>query len=249
MSIIAGLEQDVLVAAICADVDAMLLDSLDVSRGSEAATGSGLIFPLKGQSRRVSEQEVRFLFAHAVEAAAAHGKLHYAVEVPTEKTYHFSGQGERRASTDLALYLAPDLERPLLNVEFKAHGRSTNRSVHTAVRKDIAKLLAEPCDGLWYHLLGSANGATLEGLTAVLDGALVDLRDGGLSGYTAAPALAKRLYFHICVLERRLALHCCIDVHPGGRGAMLTVPACSVKQGALAVDDAGAWHVQWGATG
>jgi hypothetical protein len=116
----------------------MLLDSLDVSRGSEAATGSGLIFPLKGQSRRVSEQEVRFLFAHAVEAAAAHGKLHYAVEVPTEKTYHFSGQGERRASTDLALYLAPDLERPLLNVEFKAHGRSTNRSVHTAVRKDIA---------------------------------------------------------------------------------------------------------------
>ena len=239
-----GVEQDEFIAAICEDVDVMLMASHDLSHGRVASAGSRLLFPMKRGARRVSEQEVRFLFAHAIEAVAEPGELYYAVEVPTEKKYHFSSDGVRSASTDLSLYRASDLDHPCLNVEFKAKGRSANRLVDRVVRKDIAKLLAEPCDGLWYHLLKNANSATVRSLVELFNEALVELAGGRLADFTSAPVQAKRITFHICVLEQRLSLHCAIDVAPDGSGAALTVPTCSVQQGALSIDEAGAWRVQ-----
>jgi hypothetical protein len=240
-----GIDIDTLVTKLCSRVDTTLYASDGVSRRGAVPDGSHLIFPVKRGARRVSEQEVRFLFAHALEAIDAPGEaLFYAVEVPTEKKYCFSGEGERSASTDLALYGTGDLVHPCLNVEFKAKGRSANRLVDTVVRKDIAKLLAEPCDGLWYHLLKSANSATLRSLVELFNDALADLVDGGLARYTRAPLQPKRLHFHVCVLERQLALHCAMSVAPDGSGAALTVPISSVRQGALVIDEAGAWHVR-----
>jgi hypothetical protein len=230
---------------LCGDVDALLFASHDLSRGLGVAPGSRLLFPVKRGLRRVSEQEVRFLFAHAFEAAELPGEeLYYAVEVPTEMKYSFSGEGARSASTDLSLYLSSDLSHPCLNIEFKAKGRSANRLVDKVVRKDIAKLLAEPCDGLWYHLLKNANRATVANLVTLLNEALADLVGGGLARYTDAPVRPKQLGFHICVLEQRLALHCSVEVTGEGEAVTLSVPSCSTRRGVVAIEDAGEWLVR-----
>lgn len=93
-----------------------------------------LVFPLKSNDderdrRRISEQEIRFLFVRVIDNAKDFDG-YYAVEVPTVRKYRFKDiqpivTGENKmdgycsASIDVCLYNSK-LERTNL-IEFKAH--------------------------------------------------------------------------------------------------------------------------------
>ena len=131
-----------------------------------------LIFPKKRRDNkvRVSEQEARFIFASII---SADGMYRYAVEVPTQLRYSdFStdprvyvknnSKKGRSGAIDLSLFNEEDLfnkddkMNPTINVEFK-EGNCDIKNI----KKDILKLVAEPSDGLLFHLLESMNKGTL----------------------------------------------------------------------------------------
>lgn len=124
-----------------------------------------LIFPQYGKKEevRISEQESRVLFCQEVEAYDK--EIFYSVETPTEKKYRFgkklddikiddSGQS---ALSDMSLFELEDKKlKRKVNIEFKSHNVE---EAHIA--KDILKLIAEPCSGLFFHTLESVNSGTL----------------------------------------------------------------------------------------
>ena len=128
---------------------------------------SSLVFPsyrsstALEQPARISEAEARVLYCMAL----ANRRLPFAVEVPTTQKYKFSGETEMSARTDLVVYDSPsgasaELVRALA-IEFKAHNPQVE-----SIRKDLEKLLREPYDGLWFHLLQNVDSRTIPVLMA-----------------------------------------------------------------------------------
>jgi hypothetical protein len=120
---------------------------------------TGLIFPkYSNLDIRISEQEARFAFYSEVEKM---GEYKISVETPTNKKYkNFStrpieGDDGRSAELDMALYKADDSKTRILNIEFKAKNPKI-----TTIEKDFLKLIKEPGDGLFFHLLQSSNSGT-----------------------------------------------------------------------------------------
>jgi hypothetical protein len=111
-----------------------------------------LVFPEKGKELRISEQELRFVIVN-LHGLFNHLKLDYAIEVPTDLKYSFSGKGSRSGSTDLSFYSG---STKVLNVEFKA-----NVQPQKNFDKDIEKLFNENVHGAWCHLLLNEDSGTL----------------------------------------------------------------------------------------
>lgn len=210
---------------LCRRTDKVLWGSYRFALGAAGAPWPRVMFPQKGQVRRVGEQEARFAFVTALLAESSSEPWAFAAEVPTRLSYRFAhrGTGEKaqKALTDLALYHHGH-DEPALAVEFKSGGRSGRSEIDESIRKDVAKILAEQPDALWFHVVRSANSATLSGLLRTLDEAISRLSSPArLSAYLAAGKTveprAKQIAFHVCVLnpEMSASIHRVLDYVPG----------------------------------
>lgn len=183
---------------LCLEADRILWESY---HNGTRELHRGLRFPqMRGGKKadstfpvRCSEQESRFAF---VEAAMKEG-LRYSVEVPTEKTYNFSGKTmlQRAAMTDLVIYKGNSAR---VNIEFKSKGKSTKAN-HPDIDKDLKKLLMEKYEGLWFHLLKNVNRQTIPELLAVFAAS----RKNSNKKISATNLIS----FHICVLEKKFSIH------------------------------------------
>jgi len=213
------------VEEVCRRTDVLLWDGYSFAMGAADASRPTLIFPRKGQEPRVGEQEARLAFVAALLADKASGSFAFAAEVPTRLSYRFahkdSGLKAQRALTDLAIYHG-DGDEPALAVEFKSGGRSGKSVADESVRIDMAKVLAEEPDALWFHVLRSASNTSLQSLLRTLDEAVSLLSNSfRLSGYLArgkaVEARAKTIVFHVCVLDPdvTVSIHRSLDYVPG----------------------------------
>ncbi len=117
----------------------------------------------KKKERRISEQELRFIFVD--EFKKVHPDLYYSVETPTKSKYRFGvlfkdikiDNTGKSGSIDMTIFDRADGEyKRDLNVEFK------HTNVPTAhIAKDILKLVNEPPDGAFIHLLDNTFNDTL----------------------------------------------------------------------------------------
>jgi hypothetical protein len=210
---------------LCRRADEILWSSHRFALGEAGAPWPRVMFPLKGHERRAGEQEARLAFAGAFLADAESKDWAFAVEVPTRLSYRFAQRGgeakAQRALTDLALYRRPH-DQPAVAVDFKSGGRSGRSEIDEGIRKDVAKVLAEQPDALWFQVARDVNEATLQGLLRTLDGAIsrlsnpFKLRDYLAPGKTVEPR-AKTIAVHVCVLnpDVRLSIHRVLDYVPG----------------------------------
>lgn len=136
----------------------------------DAVPSSKLIFPNyrakdeQDMKRRVSEQESRFAFAHAVEESNL--DCAYTIETPTDHKYSFGEKLKihteedsdgQSAMLDMSLFNKEnDKYSQKINIEFKAHNPEAK-----SITKDILKLMIEEQDGLFFHLLEKADNNTL----------------------------------------------------------------------------------------
>lgn len=115
-----------------------LIEFLQLSCITELKTemNTKLVFPIKRDGkRRISEQEIRFLFVQHVQKD---NFFHYSVEVPTKKRYKFLGLNDRSASFDVCLYENGNRKHLL---EFKALNPKQN-----SYSKDFEKLFFDESD-------------------------------------------------------------------------------------------------------
>jgi hypothetical protein len=104
------------------------LSKLACIKDTVQTSKSKLVFPVKRdekRTRRVSEQEARFLLVQQLEKSEQ-TKYQYAVEAPTMQTYRFKGKGRRSGNIDLCIY--ENGKRTSL-IEFKALNPSENSAV------------------------------------------------------------------------------------------------------------------------
>jgi hypothetical protein len=202
------------VLALCKKADSNLWGSFNRAIDMARQTAiSHQVFPTysekSGGAIRMSEQEACFAF---VEAIIASNYL-FSAETPTKKLYQFSGKSEESARTDLSLYNTT-LEN-VLGIEFKSKGVSLSTSSHPKITKDIQKLLREPCDGLWFHVLKSTYNNTITNLFKVFQSDMLDMYKkykGDIGD--------KVIIFHICVLKHGFSVHKMCEVNESS----ITVP-------------------------
>jgi hypothetical protein len=126
---------------------------------SSLLTDSKIIHPINNSNNakaRISEQEVRYIFAKQIEKLEEN--IYFSLETPTKNKYNFTGNKATSASTDLTMFLLNDagwLDRQI-NVEFKAHNVEYKK-----YKKDFEKLLVEEYNGLFFQILESVNNGTL----------------------------------------------------------------------------------------
>jgi len=200
-----------------------------------------IVFPLKGSERRVGRQEARLAFVAALvggdpaDGAGGGGPAGgpggapagwgIAVETPTRLSYRMAQRGPspkaQRGLHDLALFRHDDTT-PELVVEFESGGRSGHAARDENLTRDMATILAEPPDALWFHVLRGANSASLPELLGALDAAISTLSNPlKLGRYAAAGKQvmprAKTIAFHVCLLnpDLRASLHRVLDYVPG----------------------------------
>jgi hypothetical protein len=190
---------------VATKADSLLWEAFDAAR-NDAIPSSGIrmIFPRYADGTiRVSEQEARFFFVHALEESP----FLYSVETPTEKLYKQSGADASRASFDITV--RDHGARPIANCEFKFGGISPNRKERKLVAKDLEKLLRDPGDGLWFHLLEAVDNSTLSNILRTIEGELTVLLDEH-----AMHIQPKTLTVHICILRHGFSIHRDFALHP-----------------------------------
>ncbi|MCX8118377.1 MAG: hypothetical protein N3G78_10635 [Desulfobacterota bacterium] len=165
---------------------------------------SRLVFPTFANGKiRVSEQEARFFFIRALEDSP----FLYSVETPTLRRYHQSGKSSSRASFDVTI--RDYKTNSLLNCEFKFGGISPRRKSSKSVAKDLEKLLRDPGDGLWFHLLEAVDNSTLLNVLTIIARDIKAL----LSRYPNEID-PKSLVFHISVLRQHFSIHKEVVLNP-----------------------------------
>jgi hypothetical protein len=143
---------------------------IDCTDQSIRLSSSKLVFPTRRGEKeaRVSEQEMRFLFARQLEKQ---NQFVYAVEVPTAKKYSFAGDEAPRineasgqsGNVDICLYDKSDISRPVSLIEFKALNPKQD-----SCSKDFLKLLCDE-EGLtnyFVHIIKNSNSGTIPNITA-----------------------------------------------------------------------------------
>jgi hypothetical protein len=185
--------------------DGLLWDAFAAAdRGALPSAGSRMVFPrYSSGSIRASEQEARFFFVRALEESA----FFYSVEMPTVKLYKQSGASPSRASFDVTVL--HDATRPVANCEFKFGGVSPERKDRTSIAKDLEKLLRDPGDGVWFHLLAAADNSTLLKLLETIRGELSTL----LKRYSTEID-PKTITVHVCVLRHGFSIHRDVAIDP-----------------------------------
>jgi hypothetical protein len=238
---------------LCRRTDDILWNSYRFALGAAGAPWPRLMLPQKGQERRVGEQEARLAFVAAVLADAEACSWAFAAEVPTRLSYRFAQRGSaakaQRALMDLALYRQGH-DEPALAVEFKSGGRSGKTEIDESMRKDVAAILAEKPDALWFHVARDVNGATLQGLLRTLDAALsrlsnpFKLRDYLAPGKTVEPR-AKTIVFHVCVLNPDVtaSIHRVLEYVPGKPVPGFFTLATTAVRTSLEIADGQGWSV------
>jgi hypothetical protein len=237
---------------ICRATDEALWTSYRFALGAADAPWPRVMFPLKGHERRVSEQEARLAFVAALLAHEDAEPWAFAAEVPTRLSYRFAQRGgskAQRALTDLALYRHGH-DEPSLAVEFKSGGRSGKSEVDESIRRDIAKILAEQPDAVWYHVVRSINTATLEGLLRTLEGAIsrlsnpLKLGDYLAPGKTVEPR-AKTIAFHLCILNPDVtaSLHRVLHYMPGKPERDFFVIETTATSASIEIAEGQGWRV------
>ena len=164
------------------------MDHEHVDANASGSHGSNLVWPgYRGKTARYSEQEARFAMALILSRDPL---LSFSVETPTLKTYTFTGKKEISAQTDLTIFrrVGAQLERDL-NVEFKAH-----QPAQLGVTKDMQKLLHEPLDGNWFHVIENTDKGTLQALFGKLSQAV--------QAYSREP-LGDQIHFCFCCVRRQ----------------------------------------------
>jgi hypothetical protein len=238
---------------LCRRSDDVLWDSHRFALEAADAAWPRVMFPLKGRERRVGEQEARFAFVAALLADADAESWALAAEVPTRLSYRFAQRGgsvkAQRALTDLALYRRPR-DEPALAVEFRSGGRSGRSEIDESIRKDVAAILAEQPDVLWFHVVRNVNDATLQGLLRTLDAAIsrlsnpFKLRDYLAPGKTVEPR-AKTIAFHICVLNADVtaSIHRVLEYVPGKPDHDFFTIATTAERTSLEIAEGQGWSV------
>lgn len=147
-------------------------ESEGFTKNPERNLRTRLIFPRyersdeKPEKIRISEQEARFVFCQEIDAY--YKEIFYSIETPTENKYSFSsgpdndkkfevGRGQS-AMSDVSLFEKEEngKMKQVIDIEFKAH--NVDRS---NISKDLLKLICENHNGLFFHLLESADSGTL----------------------------------------------------------------------------------------
>ena len=232
--------------------DDVLWTSYRFAQGAAEAPWPRVMFPQKGSVRRVGEQEARLAFVAALLCHADAEPWAFAAEVPTRLSYRVAQRGgvkAQRALTDLALYRHAH-DEPALAVAFKSGGRSGKSEADGSIRQDVARILAERPDALWFHVVRGASNATLQGLLHTLDAAIsrlsnpYRLSDYLAPGKTVEPR-AKTIAFHICVLDPDVmaSIHRVLDYVPGKPESDFFTLAVTAAHTSLEIADGQGWSV------
>jgi hypothetical protein len=241
---------------LCRRTDVLLWESYRFATGAAGAVWPRVMFPLKGQERRVSEQEARFAFVAALLAESGSEPWAFAAQVPTRLSYRFAHRGSgtkaQRALTDLALYRHGH-DEPAVAVEFKSGGRSGRSELDESIRKDVAKILAEQPDALWFHVVRGANSASLQGLLHALDTAISTLSSPArLSQYLAPGKVveprAKTIAFHVCILNPGMtaSIHRVLEYVPGRPAREFFALDATMQEHELEIADGQGWNLNRG---
>jgi hypothetical protein len=238
---------------LCRRTDEALWRSYRFALGQDGAAWPRVMLPLKVRERRAGEQEARFAFVAALLADPAADEWAFASEVPTRLSYRFAQRGgdakAQRGLTDLALYRRPH-DEPALAVDFKSGGRSGKSEVDEGIRKDVAKILAEQPDALWFQVARDLNEATLHGLLRTLDAAIsrlsnpFKLRDYLAPGKTVEPR-AKTVAVHICILnpDVTVSVHRVLEYVPGKPARDFFTLETTSGDASLEIADGQGWNV------
>jgi hypothetical protein len=236
------------------------------SLGDADAPWPKVVFPVKGKERRIGEQEARFAFVAALLADEEAADWALAAECPTRLSYRFAHRGanekSQKALIDLALYhrrratVDDRGDAATVAVEFKSGGRSGKSEKDDSIVKDVAKVVAEQSDALWFHTVRGAGGWTLEGLLRALSAAFkimsnpLKLADYLAVGKAARP-LPKTIAFHICVLnpDAMVSLHRTLDYRPKRVPDDFFVVDTQAARASLEIVDARGWRVYRGPDG
>ena len=204
-------------------VEQLIKDSLqelqNIACENESASASGkqqskLIFPMYGkhtknsESKRISEQESRFLFVRELEKSK-NADYYYSVETPTELSYKFSDKkiknyepqiisvkdGGQSASVDVTLYKkgVNKFDREHL-IEFKQGNVNT-------CKKDFLKLLYD-MDGLYNYYVNIVDRVdlskknTFDSITEKYQKAINELKEKN-KGLRNSNSILKIILFNI----------------------------------------------------
>ena len=161
----------------------------------------------------------------------------------------------QRALTDLALYRYGH-DEPAIAIEFKSGGRSGKSEIDESISKDVAKILAERPDAVWFHVVRGANDTTIQGLLRTLDAAISRLSSPlRLSDYLApgksVEPRAKTIAFHICVLnpDTCASIHRVLDYVPGKPERDFFTIETTAMHASLEIADGQGWSVHRRPTG
>jgi hypothetical protein len=251
---------------LCRRTDDELWRSYRFSLDASASEWPRVVFPAKGRERRVGEQEARFAFVSALLADEQAGDWAFAAECPTRLSYRFAhrgvGEKSQKALVDLALFcrgraaIDDGCEAATLAVEFKSGGRSGKSEKDESIVKDVAKIVAEQSDALWFHVVRNANSATLEGLLRSVGAAFkimsnpLKLADYLAVGKSARP-LPKTVTFHVCVLnpDMTVSIHRTLDYRPKRVPDDFFLVDTQAARASLEIVDARGWSVYRGSDG
>lgn len=109
---------------------------------------SRIIFPKKRKTeKRVSEQELRFIFVEQLNEEIKQGwDVYYSVETPTEETYSGFKDGNPKCDKDgrsaaIDLVIHDNTSKRIVLIEFKAH-----TAEEKDYKKDLCKLVCEEAE-------------------------------------------------------------------------------------------------------